>query len=141
MPTMGSLVGYLPTAVKYLAESGSAIPTLLTGGGFVFLAAVMTGLFMWNKNSADGAAALAKGSTELTEGIRKEITAIKDDRDEVRKQCRACEDRLNIVEQKWQTAEDDTRRVKAALRAVIRVVDSKDQAAIDEAIEAARALT
>lgn len=87
------------SGAKLLASEGSLVPSLLTGGGFVFLAAIMTGLFMVNKNSADGAAALAKGSTELTEGVRQEIKEIKADRDDVREKCRACEAKLDQVNQ------------------------------------------
>lgn len=67
----------IPLAAQYLAADANSdlIPSLLTGGGFVFLAAIMGGLFLLNKNQADAAAALAQGSTALVGGIRTELEA------------------------------------------------------------------
>lgn len=59
------------------AVSTDVVPTLLTGGGFVFLATMMTGLFLWNKNKADSANTVAQGAATWAEGMSKELGAYK----------------------------------------------------------------
>jgi hypothetical protein len=60
---------------------------------------------------------------------------------EIEAKCDKCESRLVITERRLADAEDDAKRAKRALRALIRVIDTNDPVAIAEAIEAARDLT
>lgn len=127
-------------AVRVMAAEGSLIPSLLTGGGFVFLAAVIGGVFLLGKNASDGAKSLAEGATELVEGIRVEIGEIKKerdeikaDRDETRRRCRSCEDRVSKLDEKIE-------HLQAAVRALVRVMDHPDQEARDAAIARAKEL-
>ncbi len=63
------------------AESPDLIPSLLTGGGFVFLAAIVTGLFLYSKNQTDGAKSLAEGATTLAEGAAADVERMRKERD------------------------------------------------------------
>ena len=66
----------LASQIMAADENGNdLIPSLLTGGGFVFLAALMAGLFLINKNQSDAAKAIADGSTTLVAGMRIELDA------------------------------------------------------------------
>ena len=113
---------------RILAAENETIPALLTGGGFAFLAAVMGGLFLINKNASDGAAALARGSTELTEGVRQEIKEVKADRDEVKKQCSRCEARLNTVLRQLAKRDSVTNDLLEVLDKVVAPVLPEEQA-------------
>jgi hypothetical protein len=53
------------------------VPTLLTGGGFVFLGVVMMGLFTWNKNKAESANTVAQGAATWAKGLSEELNAYK----------------------------------------------------------------
>lgn len=62
------------------ASAGSdLVSNLLTGGGFVFLAAVMGGLALWNKNQSESAKSIAEGSAELVVATRAEIKIAKEE--------------------------------------------------------------
>lgn len=78
---MDNIIVRVVVTAAYLAQTqapaAGIVPTLLTGGGFVFLGVVMTGLFMWNKNKADSANTVAQGAATWAEGMSKELGAYK----------------------------------------------------------------
>ncbi len=65
------------------SATADLIPSLLTGGGFVFLAAIVTGLFLYGKNQTDGAKSLAEGATTLAEGAAADVERMRKDRDHI----------------------------------------------------------
>lgn len=71
-------VHIMPTLVE-ATTGGDLVSNLLTGGGFVFLAAVMGGLALWNKNQSESAKSIAEGSREFVEGAREELMSIRAD--------------------------------------------------------------
>ena len=65
------------------SATADLIPSLLTGGGFVFLAAIITGIFLYGKNQTDGAKSLAEGATTLAEGAAADVARMRKDRDHI----------------------------------------------------------
>lgn len=65
-------------ALTFVAQTGATtnVVPLLTGGGFVFLAAIAGGLFMLSKNRADGAKSIAEGSAVLVKQMQEQNKAI-----------------------------------------------------------------
>jgi len=102
----------LPQMIK--ASAGSdLVSNLLTGGGFVFLAAIVGGLALWNKNQSESAKTIAEGSRVFVEGARTELIAARADaaaaQQEARKARGEVEAALRQVE-RLQDAQEDWRR-------------------------------
>lgn len=87
MDSLGALLTKVlplfPTAMQAVTDRADLIPSLLTGGGFVFLAAIVTGIFLYSKNATDGAKSLAEGATTLAEGAAADVERIRKDRDRI----------------------------------------------------------
>lgn len=131
---------YLLSTQHLLAAETNLVPSLLTGGGFVFLAAVVAGLFLLNKNKADGAKSIAEGATELVTGIRAELKEVRDDRERLETKCEDCRLRLTRAEQRMKLQEEREAKIVKALRTLIGVIDANDPTALQDAINVAREL-
>lgn len=100
----------LATGLPQVASaSGDLVSNLLTGGGFVFLAAIVGGLALWNKNQSESAKSIAEGSREFVEGARAELM-------EAKKEAKVARDEAKVARAE----------VEAALRQVERLQDLQE---------------
>ena len=106
----------------------------LVGGGVAMVVAIINTVAGRGGRRADIADKVTEAWERTSERLDKDLAKIE-------AKCEKCEMRLAATQRTLEQIETDSRRTKAALRALIRVLDSDDQAALREAIDAARALT
>lgn len=139
---VASIVPVSAVVVRQIAEGGISVSNLLTGGGFVFLAAVMGGLFLMNKNAADGAKSIAEGAREYVDGARAELTAARAELTAGREAVRKANMDMDVERRVADDARRDMRRAHESLedaQAAIRAGQSeraKLRAWINEQCEA-----
>lgn len=96
------------------------VSSLLTGGGFVFLATIVTGLIMWNKNQSESIASIGKASQEFVAGARAEVAAARKDAAEARKDAEeARKDAAQArddLEESQEKAEEERRKFRRWIR-------------------------
>ena len=112
---VATVVPMSAVVMSNIAEGGISVSNLLTGGGFVFLAAVMGGLFLMNKNAADGAKSIAEGAREYVDGARAELTAGREELAEGREVVRKANMDLELERRKSADARRDMRHAHEAL--------------------------
>lgn len=132
-------VAVTPPTLLAAAEPG-LIPSLLTGGGFVFLAAIVTGLFLYNKSIAEGAKAVSEGATEVAENARKDAASARKDAEAAKAEARSANKERADIAKSCDQCLNHLAEVKAILRAVVRALDTGDTEAHAEAIARAKKL-
>ena len=105
------------------------------GGGSLSVAA-FNALIGRGGRRADIASKLVDSSDKLLARFAAELAEL----DALKAACEVCQGRLLLAEQRITAAEDRERMLTAALRSVIRVIDTNDQTAIMDAIITARQL-
>lgn len=112
MISLGVLGIVLPKIME-AASGGELVTNLLTGGGFMFLAALMGGLALWNKNQSESISAINKASQEFVEGARAEVAAARKDALAARKDSAAAR---NELEELQEAAELERRKFRRWIR-------------------------
>lgn len=77
---------------------------------------------------------------KVTEAWERTSERLDKDLAKIEAKCEKCETRLSVTERHLEEALDDARRVKAVLRALVRVLDANDPTQVDAAVTAAREL-
>lgn len=132
-------LAFTPPTVLAAAEPG-LIPSLLTGGGFVFLAAIVTGLFLYNKSIAEGAKAVSEGASEVAKNAREDATSARKEAAEAKVEARTANKERADIAKSCDQCLTHLAEVKAILRAVVRALDTGDTEAHAEAIARAKKL-
>lgn len=107
-------------AVTQIVEASTGadlVSNLLTGGGFVFLATVMGGLALWNKNQSESAKTIAEGSAAWASvavaDARTEVSAARAEVREARKEAADLSFKLETLEESF---DRERRRFKIWMR-------------------------
>lgn len=86
------------TMAAIRAASGvEVIPTLLTGGGFSVIVAIVVGLFAWSNSKSSAAKSIAEGASEFVELARSEAAAAREDAKEIRKAVQPLVEAVGVI--------------------------------------------
>lgn len=117
-----------------LAAFGVLI-TAVFGGGAVTVALINAAVGRGGRR-ADVAQKITEAASGIIERLEGELERL----DEVKQQCNKCNARLSVTERRLEDSEQSHRKTKAAMRALIRVVETNDPTATLQAIAEAKRL-
>lgn len=121
------------------------IVACLGSGGVITVGinSIATALTGKEGRRADAASKLTESYDRLTNRLEKELEEL----DAVKERCNKCEARVFVTERRMHESEqrerdtsDELKKLKAAMRVLVRVYDEHDPTSIAEAIEATKQL-